>query len=314
MLVTIVDPNQLPPTIMSQAAMRLIYDQSLFKRLQKFMSVQLLNVQYRMHPEISRFPSSYFYCNALKDAPDMLKKCSRFWNASNALGPYKFFDIPGVEQTDTDHSGRTTSSLQNKLEGKAAVTLVAMICSTSPKEDFVGRIAIITPYRGQRRKIQKELVNRFGEQAARSVEVSTVDGFQGQEREVIILSCVRTGEGSTFLLLVFVAGSGIGFLSDARRMNVALTRAKCSLYILGNSSALMNNPLWRGLIEDARTRGVFISYNKGTWKGNSHIQPTNLMGEKNQFMMPLSMNGKLIDKEKELANDLVGGAKRGKHQ
>ena len=180
--------------------MKLIYDQSLFKRLQKFMPLQLLNVQYRMHPEISRFPSKYFYLNILRDAPGMLVKCNRSWHDIGALGPYKFFDIPGVEETRTSHSGRTTSSLQNKLEGKIAVTLVALLCSVDHGENFFGRIAIITPYREQRRKIRRELVSRFGECAARGVEVSTVDGFQGQEREVIILSCVRTGECNSLTL------------------------------------------------------------------------------------------------------------------
>ena len=94
------------------------------------MPVQLLNVQYRMHPDISRFPSKYFYSGALKDAPDMLAKCSRPWNG--ALGPYKFFDIPGMEETSTGRSGHATSSLQNKLEGKSAVTLVAILCSAAP--------------------------------------------------------------------------------------------------------------------------------------------------------------------------------------
>ena len=277
------DPNQLPPTIMSQAAVRLIYDQSLFKRLQKFMPVQLLNVQYRMHPEISRFPSKYFYCNALKDASDMLTKCSRPW--SGALGSYKFFDIPGTEEANTSHSGRSTSSLENRLEGKTAVALVAMICSTSPRENMFGRIAVITPYKEQKRKIQKELVNRFGESSARGVEVSTVDGFQGQEREIIILSCVRTGESR----------NGLGFLSDARRMNVALTRAKCSLYILGNSPALMNNPLWGALIQDARTRGVFIPYQEGTWRQYRHTQLTNLFKVQSPLATSLPMNDKSID-------------------
>ena len=99
MILIIVDPNQLPPTIISQAAARLLYDQSLFKRLHKFMPVQLLNLQYRMHPEISRFPSQYFYSGALRDASGMSVKCSRAWHNDAALpllGPYRFFDIPGT--------------------------------------------------------------------------------------------------------------------------------------------------------------------------------------------------------------------------
>ena len=179
---------------MSQAAVRLIYDQSLFKRLQKFMPVQLLNVQYRMHPDISRFPSKYFYCNALKDASDMSTKCNRPWSGSGALGSYKFFNIPGSEEAYTKHTGRISSSLQNRLEGKTAVTLVALLCSTSHRDHLFGRIAIIAPCKEQKRKIQRELTSRFGASSAGGVEVSTVDGFQGQERDIVILSCVCTGE------------------------------------------------------------------------------------------------------------------------
>lgn len=100
-----------------------------------------------------------------------------------------------------------------------------------------------------------------------------MDGFQGQEREIVILSCVRTGE----------SGNGIVFLNDALRMNVVLTRAKCSLHILGNSSALMNSPLWGALIEDAKIRNVFISYDENTWKYR-HTRPRNIIGTNNQCM------------------------------
>lgn len=260
-----VDPNQLPPTVISQAALSLIYDQSLFKRLNKKAPVQLLDVQYRMHPEISRFPSRYFYPDALKDAPSMLIENTRPWHDIGALGPYRFFDIPGIERSRASPSGRAYSSLMNEAEGKAAVALIALICSSCPRLNFANRIGIITPYKEQRRKIRKELCLRFGDAAASAVEVSTVDGFQGQEREIIIFSCVRTGEAR-----------GIGFLNDARRMNVALTRARCSLYILGKSSALINNSLWRSLILDARSRNVLIPYDEEVWRPFRRFVPDNL--------------------------------------
>ena len=112
----------------------------------------------------------------------------------------------------------------------------------------MGKIGIITPYKEQKRCISKELVYRFGPSILQAIEVSTVDGYQGQEKEVIIFSCVRTGEKSR----------GIGFLNDSRRLNVAITRAKCSLFLLGKSSVLLQNPLWNSLITDAKGRGMFI--------------------------------------------------------
>ena len=118
---------------------------------------------------------------------------------------------------------------------------------------------------------------------ARGVDVSTVDGFQGQEREVIILSCVRTGGES---------GNGIGFLSDVRRMNVALTRARCSLYILGCSSALARNPLWRALIQDAKNRNVFVPYDKNMWAPHRDTRLTNIIDEGNDKLVRREALGK----------------------
>lgn len=112
---------------------------------------------------------------------------------------------------------------------------------------MVSKIGIVTPYKDQRRALRRELLHRFGREVMGGIEVSTVDGFQGQEREVIIFSCVRTGESR-----------GIGFLNDTRRLNVALTRAQCSLFVLGKASALGRNPIWGAMIEHAKARGSFV--------------------------------------------------------
>jgi senataxin len=113
----------------------------------------------------------------------------------------------------------------------------------------------VTPYKEQRRALRRAFGHRFGHYSLPSVEISTVDGYQGQEKEIIIFSCVRTG-----------SSQGIGFLNDARRLNVAITRAKTSLFILGKSSALLQNQLWRGLIEDAKQRQCFRHYDPETWR------------------------------------------------
>lgn len=88
-----------------------------------------------------------------------------------------------------------------------------------------------------------------------AIEVSTIDGFQGQEKEIIIFSCVRTNRSK-----------GIGFLSDSRRLNVAITRAKSSLFLLGKASNLMQNSLWGELIKDARDRNTYVPYDERFWR------------------------------------------------
>ena len=95
-------------------------------------------------------------------------------------------------------------------------------------------------------------------------------------------------------------------MNDARRMNVALTRAKCSLYILGNSSALTNSPLWGALIQDAKTRHVFVPYEEDTWRHYRHTQPTNLFKELNPLVTPLSMDDKYVGRERKSVNDIAG--------
>lgn len=136
------------------------------------------------------------------------------------------------------------------------------------------------------------MVNRFGQQILQSVEVSTVDGYQGQEKEIIIFSCVRTGEKCkktkqkwgwfdiNFILLfslndMILASGGIGFLNDSRRLNVAITRAKCSLYLLGKSSNLVQSQLWRSLIEDAKNRKMFVPFDSTFWQEKKKLSIKN---------------------------------------
>lgn len=132
--------------------------------------------------------------------------------------------------------------------------------------------------------ISRELVHRFGQEILQSVEVSTVDGYQGQEKEIIIFSCVRTGDkckkygaSKVFIHFIYVAsgGGGIGFLNDSRRLNVAITRAKCSLFLLGKSSTLVQNQLWRSLIEDSKDRKMFVPFDSIFWQEKKKLSIRN---------------------------------------
>ncbi|RLV91828.1 Helicase SEN1 [Spathaspora sp. JA1] len=234
------DPNQLPPTVLSQAAASYNYEQSLFVRMQNQYpnSVYLLDVQYRMHPEISQFPSREFYKSKLTDGEGMFDKNKRLWHDQNMLTPYRFFDI--LSKHERNEQSR---SLFNLEESKVALELVEQLMMILPQDKFRGRIGIISPYKEQIKNIKQVFVKKYGKLILDEIDFNTVDGFQGQEKEIIIMSCVRAGPSGN-----------VGFLSDVRRMNVALTRARTTLWILGNKNSLSRNSVWKRLLEDADAR------------------------------------------------------------
>ncbi|SCU97691.1 LAFA_0G12728g1_1 [Lachancea sp. 'fantastica'] len=235
------DPNQLPPTVLSGAASNFKYNQSLFVRMEKKCSPYLLNVQYRMHPAISKFPSSEFYNGKLSDGPGMDTINLRPWHQRSPLGPYKFFDIA----TGKQEQNKKSMSFVNPEECRVAVELVENLLNHFENSyNFTGKIGIISPYREQMLMLRREFRRYFGAPVSNYVDFNTIDGFQGQEKEIIIISCVRADDTK----------SGVGFLKDFRRMNVALTRAKTTMWILGHHSSLFKNQLWRNLITDAKDR------------------------------------------------------------
>lgn len=238
------DPKQLPPTVLSREAAKFQYEQSLFARMEHNhrKDVHLLDTQYRMHPEISLFPSRTFYDSRLKDGAGMAKLRHRPWHHSDILAPYRFFDVQGMSQAATKGH-----SLVNIAELNVAMQLYDRIVSDVPKYDFSRKIGIITPYKGQLNELKRRFAQRYGDNITSKVDFNTTDAFQGRESEIIIFSCVRAST------------NGIGFLNDIRRMNVGLTRAMCSLWVLGNSQALVQGEFWRALINDAKTRNVYTN-------------------------------------------------------
>ncbi|RKO92695.1 AAA domain-containing protein, partial [Blyttiomyces helicus] len=204
------DPKQLPPTVLSQLGKKHDYEQSLFQRIMANRpdSVHLLSIQYRMHPLISRFPSTFFYDSKLMDAPDMENLCTAKWHEDSNFPPYCFFDIPqGREQQGA------SGSTYNVEEASLAANLVEKICARYPEIDFSGKIGGIhgrvRVLHGRVRKIKDEFLRRFGRgiEIFNHVDINTVDGFQGQEKHIIILSSVRSN-----------TGRGVGFINDPRRM------------------------------------------------------------------------------------------------
>lgn len=125
-----------------------------------------------------------------------------------------------------------------------------------PSEFIGGRIGIITPYKSQLSLLRYHFLSAFGSSVIDDMELNTVDGFQGREVDIILLSTVRAGDPNSALR---INSSNIGFVADVRRMNVALTRAKLSLWILGNARTLMTNHNWASLLRDAEGRNLVIS-------------------------------------------------------
>lgn len=237
------DPQQLPAMCFSRDVQRLGYNKSLMERLfacyggdQNEAMCTMLKTQYRMHPEICAWPSERFYGGKLQNA-----ECVE--NSNNTM-PYSIVNV---------HSGKhrvsSSSSISNDREAEIAVDLVLKLRKKALK------IGIITFYTAQVRLIANLMRAKNVVPAGSDDDVfaSTVDSFQGSEADVIILSCVRTSKTSA------------GFLSDSRRLNVSLTRAKKKLIVLCNADALAGGGETlemldlKSLIENAKTRNVLFS-------------------------------------------------------
>ncbi|WOL15526.1 hypothetical protein Cni_G24307 [Canna indica] len=239
------DPVQLPATVISTTAQRFGYATSLFKRFQEAgFPVRMLKIQYRMHPEISIFPSKEFYGGALEDGETV--KRVRPWYAHRCFGPFFFFDIDGVE-TQPLGSG----SWVNEEEIEFIVLMYHKLASYHPELSASPQVAVISPYSYQVKFLRKQFRATFGEQSDQVVDINTVDGFQGREKDIAIFSCVRSNDGK-----------GIGFVSDFRRMNVGITRAKSSVLVVGSASTLMQDEHWSNLVTSAKERNCYTKVTK----------------------------------------------------
>lgn len=197
-----------------------------------------------MHPTISAVPSRLFYNGRLQDGPDMAQRTQQPWHASSLFGPYQFFDVAhGQEQAQSNHSQI------NREEADAALALFERLRREFSNTKFDYRIGVVSMYRGQVLHMKSRFQAVHGPGILKSIDFNTVDGFQGQEKDIIILSCVRAGTNV----------QSVGFLADERRMNVALTRSRSSLFILGHAATLERcNQTWRTIVEDARERGCLL--------------------------------------------------------
>lgn len=238
------DHCQLGPVILNKKAARCGLSQSMFERLM-LLGVRpiRLAVQYRMHPTLSSFPSNTFYEGALQNGVSAAERAAPEvafpWPAPGR--PLMFWSQLGAEEI----SASGTSYL-NRTEAAAVEKVVTNLlkCGVLPSQ-----VGIITPYEGQRAHVVA-VMTRNGplRQALYSeIEVASVDSFQGREKDYIILSCVRSNEHQ-----------GIGFLSDPRRLNVALTRARYGLIVMGNPRVLAKQPVWSALLSSFREEEALV--------------------------------------------------------
>lgn len=238
------DPVQLPATVISTVATKYGYGMSLFKRFQMAgYPVQMLKTQYRMNPEIRSFPSKEFYEDALVDGPDLVTQTERSWHRFRCFGPFCFFDIHDGKESQPQGSG----SWVNVDEVEFVLSMYGKLISSYPELKESSRLAIISPYRHQVLLFREKFRSTFGVESNKLVDINTVDGFQGREKDVAIFSCVRANKDR-----------GIGFVSDFRRMNVGITRARCSVLVVGSASTLRGDGHWKNLIESAEQRNVLF--------------------------------------------------------
>ena len=223
-LVLIGDHKQLPPTIISSEAIKLGLNKSLFERLYEFgINSCQLEIQYRMHSSLFEFSSKEFYDNkivsGIKNENRILTKI-KFPNQDYNI---MFINVNGNEQIESK-----TNSCFNDMEVNKVINIIQKI-----QNDILDKsIGIITPYDSQKNKIKKAIFdNKINDE---NIIVDTIDGFQGMERDIIIVSLVRCNDSGK-----------IGFVNDSRRVNVLLTRAKYALIVIGNENCYKNNGIWK---------------------------------------------------------------------
>ena len=243
------DHCQLPPTVKSIAALRAGLGKTLMERIaeNKPEVVTLLKIQYRMNDEIMRFSSDWFYGGKVESAPQI-----KYRSVLDYDHPITWIDTSDKEPADTIEEGEDLNFKEqfvgesfgriNKAEAELTLLTLAEYFTKIGKQRVLSEsidVGIISPYRAQVQYLKKLIKKyEFFKPYRRLISVNTVDGFQGQERDVILISLVRSNDEGQ-----------IGFLKDLRRMNVAMTRARMKLIILGNKDTMTKHPFYKKLWE-----------------------------------------------------------------
>jgi DNA polymerase III delta prime subunit len=235
------DHCQLPPTVVCQEAAAGGFGVSIFERLMTLFGPQIarrLNVQYRMHQSIMDFSSLEFYDAELEAADSvrghLLADLPEVSASPIVQTPAEFIDTAGAgydEETEPDGESRF-----NRLEGELVCRKVRALLDCGVA---AGDIAVIAPYAAQVRLLREQM-------SSPGLEIDSVDGFQGREKEAVVISLVRSNPKAE-----------IGFLADVRRMNVAMTRARRKLLMIGDSATLASHPFYQRMIEYFEGLGAY---------------------------------------------------------
>ena len=232
------DHCQLPPTIKSFAALKAGLGKTLMERIveNKPKTVTLLKMQYRMNEEIMRFSSDWFYGNQVESAPEVKYRSILDLDIPMTWIDTSEFDLP-AEQFVGESFGRI-----NKAEAELTLLALEHYFQKIGRQRILDErldVGVISPYRAQVQYLRRLFKKReFFKHYRSLISVNTVDGFQGQERDIILLSLVRSNDEGQ-----------IGFLRDLRRMNVAITRARMKVIILGDASTLTRHTFYKKLYD-----------------------------------------------------------------
>lgn len=243
-LILVGDHKQLPATVISKVAEKCGYKRSLFDRLQtrQHGCRHMLDSQYRMKPAISCFPNSQFYEGKLQDGSNVISPTyGNSLHDAAGFGAYAFFDCKRGVEVAQQKSWKNPKEVESVM---ALVTTLGKVCAARNIQQL--SVGVISPYVMQVEALKQSL-NRHVLHRALQVEVKTVDGFQGNERDVIIFSAVRSNHSKR-----------IGFVDDSRRLNVAITRGRFCVWIVGNATTLRGGgKIWKKLVADAKQRKCF---------------------------------------------------------
>nr|POE80710.1 tpr and ankyrin repeat-containing protein 1 [Quercus suber] len=240
------DHCQLPAMVNSNVSARAGFGRSLFERLSLMgHSKHFLNIQYRMHPLISFFPNSKFYGNKIVDAPNVKSGLAKRYLPGQIFGSYSFINIScGIEELDGVHH-----SWKNMVEVAVIIKLVNNLYKEWNGSKQKLSIGVISPYTAQVIAVQEKIGKKYKNLDGFAVKVKSIAGFQGGKADIIILSTVRCNSDGS-----------ISFASNHGRINVALTRARHCLWILGNETTLLSSQsVWKSIVCDAKDRQCFYS-------------------------------------------------------
>lgn len=230
------DHCQLPPTVKSIAALKAGLGKTLMERIVETHpeAVTLLKIQYRMNDDIMRFSSDYFYGGQVESAPEV-----KYRSILDLDTPMEWIDLVRERTFKEEFIGESFGRI-NKAEAELTLDTLQQYFERIGKQRLLDEridVGIISPYRAQVQLLRRLLMKReFFKPFRRAISVNTVDGFQGQERDIIVISMVRANDDGQ-----------IGFLRDLRRMNVAITRARMKLIIIGDKETMAAHSFYRKL-------------------------------------------------------------------